>query len=1091
MSTFMDFAIGLSLVNGISGQISQIVGDFRRLDGVTDEVMKQLSEFKNISITGGLLAGAGVKGLQATVDVLEDCVDKAATLQSTSLDLKISMFGADLLEQSKLPEIEEKMAEIEDKAMEISLNTTFNQNEIEQSMLALSRAGMSVEDILSFGAEANANFAQIKGVSALDTAEATSGFSAGFGFEGKQIADSFDLITKYAHATRSDALDIQQNIGNMSGTAMAVWKGRNNMEITEDSLRLVTATNYVTQDARTATTYVRNFLDALSSTHFTSTQEGMMTDAGWLTEDGKNIFVEEATGALKSVAEMEEILEKTAKEMRPDEFNTLVSTVMGKQGAKTALALAEVNESKDTLNIKARADTKLGVSEQVAAQMETASAQMGILNEAIDTLKATVGKPFLEPIAKILQVVNPQLAEMAKYLKQHPEIVKFVAAIAAGASAFLVLSGGIMMAIGLVGSFKLIWAKAGAQIIAHFVPILSTLGMVTAAIAVIAGLAFVVYRNWNTLKPHFASIWENLKQILSIARQNFGDFAATASNTIGKVLGIMEKGAMLTLGVILPIVNGALSFLVDILNYNVVGAFQNAWANMSPLARLLTTIFAPSIALVTGTLIIMGATAIVSAAQTMFFAVAGKVAAVAMGIYRGIVAAATAIQTIWNIAMTGGVAVTVAQKLAIAALYPIIMIVKAAQAVWTGVQWALNIAMNANPIGLVIIAIAGLIAVVALVVTHFKQLVEWVQKGWDKLKNFLGFKREHKDELEAPIQVGVEQTEQINKVTNISTIADTSAMNDITKYGADTSGIINPEITVSPSYQMDYSNTEEIEQILKNTGIEGIELNPEMLINPNYETDLSGMENVKEQLKGMEGTFDFENMNCAMPDMTGNLEEMTNFMQMGGTDAGNAFADALQGTSGTVQAAVQSINNIIQNTLIKKEDMFLWGGNLMQSFINGMNSQKGALMMAASSLATVIGDYLKVQSPSRKGELKTNHLWGGNLIQSFADGMKDKKGILKDTTAFLATQTGALNGIEIENWRKKDEKFLIKNRAEKTEENQKEQRPIYIVIQGAEKRENEIAKEVARELDKRGYGKKKREKSPSLTMSPYGFMGGY
>ncbi len=49
----MDFAIGLSLVNGISGQINQIVGDFKRLDGVTDEVMKQLSEFKNISITGG------------------------------------------------------------------------------------------------------------------------------------------------------------------------------------------------------------------------------------------------------------------------------------------------------------------------------------------------------------------------------------------------------------------------------------------------------------------------------------------------------------------------------------------------------------------------------------------------------------------------------------------------------------------------------------------------------------------------------------------------------------------------------------------------------------------------------------------------------------------------------------------------------------------------------------------------------------------------------------------------------------------------------------------------------------------------------
>lgn len=105
--------------------------------------------------------------------------------------------------------------------------------------------------------------------------------------------------------------------------------------------------------------------------------------------------------------------------------------------------------------------------------------------------------------------------------------------------------------------------------------------------------------------------------------------------------------------------------------------------------------------------------------------------------------------------------------------------------------------------------------------------------------------------------------------------------------------------------------------------------------------------------------------------------------------------------------------------------------------------------------------------------------------------MKGKKGILKDTTALLAMQTGALNGIEIENWRKKDDGFIIKNRAEKTEENQKEQRPIYIIIQGAEKRENEIAKEVAKELEKRGYGKKKKEKSPSLTMSPYGFMAGY
>ena len=463
----MDFAIGLSIVNGISGQINQIVGDFKRLDGVTDEIMKQLSEFKNISITGGLLAGAGVKGLQATADILDDCIDKAAQLQSTSLNLEIKMFGTDLLEQSKLPQIEAEMEALENKAMDISLNTVFNQNEIEQSMIAMSKGGMSKEMIESFAAEANANFAQINSVTATATADATVKFAAGFQLEENQLKDSLDLVTKYADAATVDALAIQQNIGNTSGTAMAVWKGRNNMEIAEETIQLVAATaTGAGVDEASAATFTRNFLDEASKTMFTDPQAEMMEKAGWLTENGKSIFIED-TGILKSAAEIEKILEDTAEKMRPDDFNTLIDKFFGDRGKRTALALVgkEGPVNVDLPILKATAEGKQGVDTQVEAQMETASAQMGILNEAIDTLKATVGKPFLKPIAKTLQVVNPQLAAFAKYLKQHPEIIKFVAAIAAGASSFLILAGSIMMAIGLVGSFKLIWAKAGTQII--------------------------------------------------------------------------------------------------------------------------------------------------------------------------------------------------------------------------------------------------------------------------------------------------------------------------------------------------------------------------------------------------------------------------------------------------------------------------------------------------------------------------------------------------------------------------------------------------------------------------------------------------
>ncbi len=198
MSTLLDFAIGLSLVNGISGEINKIVGDFRRLNGVTDEVMGRLNELKNISIAGGILAGAGVAGLKMTADAIGDCISEAEKLQTTSNTLQIKAFGKDLLDSSKLPQIKEQMKDLEKTAMNISLKTVFNQQQIEESMISMIKGGMSSEMVGSSGAAANAYFAQINGVSAVSTADATVKYAAGFQLKEDQIKESLDLVTKYA-----------------------------------------------------------------------------------------------------------------------------------------------------------------------------------------------------------------------------------------------------------------------------------------------------------------------------------------------------------------------------------------------------------------------------------------------------------------------------------------------------------------------------------------------------------------------------------------------------------------------------------------------------------------------------------------------------------------------------------------------------------------------------------------------------------------------------------------------------------------------------------------------------------------------------
>lgn len=63
--------------------------------------------------------------------------------------------------------------------------------------------------------------------------------------------------------------------------------------------------------------------------------------------------------------------------------------------------------------------------------------------------------------------------------------------------------------------------------------------------------------------------------------------------------------------------------------------------------------------------------------------------------------------------------------------------VEAATKVWTAAQWLLNIALNANPIGLVVLAIAALVAIVILIATHTKELGATFSNVWNSITNFV------------------------------------------------------------------------------------------------------------------------------------------------------------------------------------------------------------------------------------------------------------------------------------------------------------------------------------------------------------------
>ena len=219
------------------------------------------------------------------------------------------------------------------------------------------------------------------------------------------------------------------------------------------------------------------------------------------------------------------------------------------------------------------------------------------------------------------------------------------------------------------------------------------------------------------------------------------DLDAVKANTAAKrKFGEALKGLQVTIGKELyPVLTRLAAFMTE----KLVPAFRSAvdWikANKGWLLPLASAV----IALMAAWKVYNVTMGVVRAVTT----VVNTVIAVTSGLIRGIQVAMMLGRATWllylqpmlasTVAWVANTASIVANRIALVAGGVAMLVVKGATIAWTAVQWALNAALAANPIGLIVIAIAALVAGVVYAYTHFSWFRKIVDTVWKAIKTVI------------------------------------------------------------------------------------------------------------------------------------------------------------------------------------------------------------------------------------------------------------------------------------------------------------------------------------------------------------------
>ena len=738
MEVFSVFAT-LSLVDMISGPLARIRTAMGGVEGGVASLGRRMGNLALGMAPVALAAGVLLGSFGACVGVAAGFEDQMAKVGAVSRASS------------------EEMAALEATARELGATTQFTAVQVGQAEQYLAMAGFSAKE----------NIAALPGVLNLAAATATD--------LGRAADISSDILSAFG-------LQAEQMTRVADVLALTCATANTNMEFLGDTMKYVAPVARMAGLSLEETAAMAGLLGnvGIKGSQAGTTLKAMLNKMAAPTKEAQELFqklgvtVKDSAGNLRSPVAVLGEMAAGLKNLGTAEQIAAMKTIVGEE------AIAGFSELIQKEGIGAIADYARqleaggGSAAEMAARMnDTLAGSLRGLGSAWESVQITVGKLFLPAVRAAVDAVTGFLRLLDK-AAQNPfgaALLKIVSAI----SLAVVALTGLSAAIWFFTSVGPMLAKALAPAKAA----LLGLGAPVYAVIAILGLLYAAYRtNFGGMADYLHECWNKItltvKGVLSVF-QTLKD----GSGEIRGELATQIKAAGLV----------GLVTTVSRIVYRIQAVFKGFSKALSAAFARIDTVFVP-VRLAVAELMqavsslfgLFTGNEVTSAASTWeaFGAALGEIAG---GVLEGLAtafawlvdgirlfasvvgylidgvsalcgwllnlggaaneASAAADPFAWsNLGKVLGyvLGVFVAWKAALLATRGVMLAVSAVTKAWAAAQWLLNAAMSANPIGLVVIAIAGLIAAGAWLVQNWDGIAAWWNDLWDGIAAWAGKK---------------------------------------------------------------------------------------------------------------------------------------------------------------------------------------------------------------------------------------------------------------------------------------------------------------------------------------------------------------